>query len=120
MTIRKFYAINKTKNDVVNSEVGKIVQKYKIVDITKSALNVVNVFNPFHWIKKATYAIVSKLVFDKIALIIIATTGEEAYRIYSKKMFGKEDEVDSGISQIYDNLYKEIDEIYKKDKEKNK
>jgi hypothetical protein len=47
----------------------------------------------------------------KIGMAIIAITGEETYKIYSKKVFDEEKEIDSGFDDIYIEIASEMKKV---------
>ena len=44
---------------------------------------------------------------SKIGLSIIAIVGEETYKIYSKKVFNEEKNIDTGVQNLYDDVKEE-------------
>ena len=76
---------------VNNTKVVQTTKKYKVGKIVKSSIGVLNILNPFYWIKKATTKLVTKSIYKKIILIIISIVGEETYKIYSKQALKEQD-----------------------------
>lgn len=110
MTIRKIVELNQTKNKIEESRVIKTAQKTGVAKIAKSALKVINIANPFYWFKKATIDQVIKVIMVRIGLALIGITGEETYKIYSKKVFNKEKTIDTNVDELYQAFKDDIKE----------
>ena len=110
MTIRKIVELNQTKTKIEESRVVKTAQKSGVAKIAKSALKVINVANPFYWFKKATIDQVIKIIMVRIGLAVIGITGEETYKIYSKKVFNKEKTIDTNVDELYQAFKDDIKE----------
>jgi hypothetical protein len=41
---------------------------------------------------------------------MIAIVGEETYKIYSKKVFQKDEQIDSHVDDIYDDIHQTLEE----------
>ena len=41
-------------------------------------------------------------------MALIAITGEETYKIYSKKVFNQEKTIDTGVEDLYDEIKAEL------------
>ena len=51
------------------------------------------------------------LIVDKICIVIISIVGEETYKIYSKKVFNKEVEIDTNVDDEIEDLSASIKEV---------
>jgi hypothetical protein len=49
------------------------------------------------------------IIMIRIGLAIIAITGEETYKIYSKKVFNVEKTIDTGVDDIYNELTQDLE-----------
>ena len=58
--------------------------------------------NPIYWIKKGTVDQAIKIILRKISLNVIVITGEETYKIYSKKLFEVKPDDELSIEDLYD------------------
>lgn len=76
---------------VNNTQAVQVAKKYKVGKIVKTGGMILNVLNPFYWIKKGTTKLVTATLYKKIMLIIISIAGEETYKIYSKQAFKEQD-----------------------------
>ncbi len=65
---------------------------------------VLDVINPIKWGRKLIVDRVINLIIDHICLVIIAIVGEETYKIYSKKVFNKEVELDTGAGDLIEEM----------------
>ncbi|MBE0700845.1 MAG: hypothetical protein IH571_04075 [Acholeplasmataceae bacterium] len=108
VTINRIVEMNDMKTSFENTAIIKTAKKYKVASIAKSTFAVLNAVNPVYWIRRFTVQKATHIIMIKIGLAIIAITGEETYKIYSKKVFDVEKTLDSGIDQIYSELSKEL------------
>ncbi len=84
-------------------EESKAFQTTKTISQSLSkAKYVLDIINPLKWGRKLVVDRIINLIVDQICLAIIAVVGEETYKIYSKKVFHKEIEVDMGTEEIMD------------------
>lgn len=76
-------------------KVGKVANKIK---------NVVSIINPLNWGRRLIVDRIVNMIIDKICVVIISIVGEETYKIYSKKVFNKEVEIDTNVEAELDDL----------------
>lgn len=113
VTLRRIIEANDMKSSIENSKIVKTAKKYKVGEVTKATMTVLNAINPVYWIKRLTMDVVVDTIMVKIGLAIIAITGEETYKIYSKKVFNVDKTIDTGVDQIYEELSEELKEASK-------
>lgn len=75
--------------------------------------NVLNILNPLNWGRKLIVDNILNLILDKICLVIIAIVGEETYKIYSKKVFNTDVDIDTGTDAILDEVSESIKDAAK-------
>lgn len=63
---------------------------------------VLDIINPLKWGRKLIVDRIINLIVNQICLVIISIVGEETYKIYSKKVFNKEVELDTGTDDLLD------------------
>ncbi|MEZ0180236.1 hypothetical protein ['Camptotheca acuminata' phytoplasma] len=81
------------------------IKKYKKTNKFLGTIsNVVNLINPFHWTKKIFFKFFYNKIFNKIGEALILILGEEVYKIYSKKIF----ESDLDINDIFNELQNDL------------
>lgn len=107
-TIASIVEINDAKVKLENTKLAKAAKKYG--KVTNAAFVAVNAINPVYWFRKGTQSI-SNVFLLRIGLVLISITGEETYKIYSKKVFNEDKDIDTGIDSIYDELKKDIKEV---------
>ena len=105
-TISKIVEMNETKSKIENSAVVKTAMKYS--KVTNAAVQILNAANPVYWVRKLTVDKVVNTITLRIGLALIAVTGEETYKIYSKKVFNVEKSIETDIDQIYLDLKKDL------------
>lgn len=98
-------SLTETKGKVLDNPIIKTSKKYKIKSTLNSAKKVINLINPFWWAKKLVVNVSMNIVINKLALVIISIVGEEVYKVYSKKVFLEE----SNINSISEDEIKEIE-----------
>lgn len=110
MTIRRIVELNETKTKIEDSKVVKGAKKYKLGKVTSSILKTINLVNPFYWFRKLTVNKAIDIITVRIALSLIAITGEETYKIYSKKVFDVDKTFETNIDDLYEELRKDLEE----------
>lgn len=108
LTLRRLFTLNETKEKIDKNLIVKTSNKLKINEVVKNTMMTLNVVNPYYWFKRLVLNNVTGAVMVKLGLVIISLTGEETYKIYSKKVFEKEDALDSGIDKIYEDIEADI------------
>ncbi len=106
LTLTKIVEMNDTKSKIENNALVKTAKKYK--NVAKTTLAVINAVNPVWWFRKLTKEIAVNKVMIRIGMTLIAITGEETYKIYSKKVFDVEKTIDTGVDAIYEELNKDL------------
>lgn len=111
LTIARILSWSVTKKKIDESAIIKAGKKYKVEKLFKTTLNVLNIANPVYWFKKLVINTSLDLIIKKLCLVIIGIVGEETYKIYSKKVFNQEVDIDSLneeiLHEIKDDLNKE-------------
>ncbi len=89
----------------------KDIEESKAFQTTKSiteninkAKYVIDIINPLKWGRKLIVDKIINIIIDHICLVIIAITGEETYKIYSKKVFNKDIDIDTGTIDLIDEM----------------
>ena len=93
---------------IVNlSSKTKDIEESKAFQTTKTisenlnkAKYVLDIINPLKWGRKLIVDRIINLIVNQICLVIISIVGEETYKIYSKKVFNKEVEIDAGTEDL--------------------
>ncbi len=106
LTLTKIVEMNNTKTKIENNAIVKTAKKYG--NVAKATLAVVNAVNPVWWFRKVTKEVAVNQVLIRIGMTLIAITGEETYKIYSKKVFDVEKTIDTGVDAIYEALNNDL------------
>ncbi len=86
-------------------EESKAFQTTKTISQNLSkAKYVLDIINPIKWGRKLIVDRIINLIVDQICLVIISIVGEETYKIYSKKVFHKEIEIDAGTEDLIEEM----------------
>ncbi|MDV3166391.1 MAG: hypothetical protein Q8807_01785 ['Waltheria sp.' little leaf phytoplasma] len=100
MTLRQIMVL---KYKLINKKYLQKIQKTnKIMNFLSTSVNLIN---PFHWAKKLFLQRLYHILLDKIGLAIILISGEEVYKVYSKKIFVP----DQDLKLYLQNLKQELD-----------
>jgi len=109
LTLTKIVEMNETKTKIENNAIVKTAKKYG--NVAKATIAVINAVNPVWWFRKLTKEVAVNQVLIRIGMTIIAITGEETYKIYSKKVFDIEKTIDTGVDAIYEELNKDLKDV---------
>ncbi len=113
LTLSRIVEMNEVKTKIDNNPLIKTAVKYK--KVTKAAVTILNAVNPVYWGRRITQEVALNIIVVKIGLALIAITGEETYKIYSKKVFDEDLSIDMGVDSIYEDINKELDREDAKD-----
>ena len=106
MTLTKIVEMNEKKTKIESNKIFKVAKKYKpLIDISIAVLNAAN---PVYWIRRVTADVAINVIMIRIGMALIAITGEETYKIYSKKVFDMEKTIDVGVDDIYEELSRDL------------
>ena len=108
ITLRRLFTLNETKAKIDNNLIVKTSNKLKVNEIVKQSMMVLNVVNPLYWFRRLVLNNVTHVIMIKLGLVIISLTGEETYKIYSKKVFDQDATIDSGIEAIYKDIESDL------------
>jgi hypothetical protein len=108
ITLRRLITLNETKVKLDNNLIVKASSKLKINEIVKQSFMALNIVNPVYWFRRLVLNNVTNAVMIKLGLVVISLTGEETYKIYSKKVFDNVSTIDSGINSILDDIESEV------------
>ncbi len=88
------------KEKIEANSIVKATKKYKIKEALSATKKVINIVNPVKWAQKAIINTSINLGIKKLCLITIGIVGEETYKIYSKAVFDKVVEIDTGVDEM--------------------
>lgn len=118
MKVSDIISISLTSKNVISSKAFHVTK-----DIGKTAMTikkVVDVINPLNWVKRIVVNTATNIIMHKLFQVTLGILGEEAFKIYSKKVLNIELQADAGIDDIVNDLSSEIEkEINVKEKNKN-
>lgn len=101
ITLRRLFTLSEAKTKIDNNLLVKATNKLKVNEIIKQSMMVLNVVNPVYWFRRLVLNNVTHAIMIKLGLVVISLTGEETYKIYSKKVFNQDKTIDSGIEELY-------------------
>ena len=100
--------ISTKAKEIEQSEVFKT--GVKVSKVANKIKNVVSIINPLNWGRKLIVDKIINMILDKICVVIISIVGEETYKIYSKKVFNKDVEIDTDTEKEIADLSETIKE----------
>lgn len=106
-TLSKIVEMNDVKTKIDKNPVVKTAKKYQ--KVTKAAISIVNIVNLGYWVRRISQQVFFNKVMQKIGMAFIAITGEETYKIYSKKVFDEEKTLDTGVDAIYEDIKSDLE-----------
>jgi hypothetical protein len=95
------------KKLIEQSRAMKLNKKYKVDKVFKYSMMTLNAFNPVYWFRKLVINTSVDVITRRICVLIIGVVGEETTKIYSKKVFNKEDDlklVDEQLQAFFDGV----------------
>lgn len=108
--VTKFVQMYDKKKSIERNKVVRSLKKYKVDKAAKYTSMAVNAVNPVYWFRKAVIKTSVDAMTKKISVVIIGIVGEETVKVYSKKLFDKEldiDVVDEDVRQLQEGLIEE-------------
>ncbi|NLN50744.1 MAG: hypothetical protein GX149_03865 [Acholeplasmataceae bacterium] len=106
-TIAQIKSIYDVKTKIEETKIVEASKKVGAKKISKTVFGVLNVLNPAYWVKRLTVDKLYDIIIVRICLASIAIVGEETYKIYSKSVFKKPEELDVNIDELYEAIIKE-------------
>ncbi len=82
------------KKYVEESRVAKAVKRYRVGKVLKYGSMALNAVNPVYWFRKLVLNTSIDAMTRKLCVVIVGVVGEETAKVYSKKLFDKEVELD--------------------------
>jgi hypothetical protein len=110
-TIAQLFVLKDKQEALMNQKAVQLAQNNEVKSFGKTALTIINYFNPVYWIKKLFIDKTIKIVLDKVGLVVVNVVGEESYAIYSKKSELLEGAIDKDINTLYDEISSELKDI---------
>ena len=114
--VSQIIGMTEVKEKIEANSIVKATKKYKLIEAFNAAKSVINVVNPVYWARKFVVNKSIDFAIKKICLIVIATCGEETYKIYSKAVFDQVVEIDSGIDDIVNDIQNDLNEMEEESK----
>lgn len=108
LKVSQIIGITEVKEKIEANSIVKATKKYKIMEALGAAKSVLNAVNPVYWARKIFVNKALNFTIKKLCLIVIATCGEETYKIYSKAVFDKVVDIDSGIDSLVDDIQNDL------------
>lgn len=104
-------SLGDAKKVIDASSLMKLTKKYKLRRVFSFFKGALNIVNPVYWIKRIVVNTSLDFAIKKICLAVIGIVGEETYKIYSKRVFDKEMEINTGVEDIILEVSNDLKEI---------
>lgn len=82
------------KNSFGEGKVAQTMKKYKVAHVAKLGVKMLKSKKQHHYIRSAIFSATTEIASAKISDVIIGIVGEETTKVYSKKLFDKDIELD--------------------------
>lgn len=109
LKISTIVGFTEVKEKIESSSVVKATKKYKIMEALSATKKVINIVNPVYWARRLIINTSINVVVKRLCLIMISVVGEETYKIYSKSVFDREVQIDTGIKDIVSDIEKDLE-----------
>jgi len=107
----KFMEMIELKRKLDNNQFMQMMRSDAVQKTVKSALHVVNLFNPVYWFRRIIIKTSVDVLNKRIGKTILAIVAEESSRIYSKKAFDSDIDYDL-VNRAMERLeLEDIDEV---------
>jgi len=113
--ISTILSLNDVKTKIDSSALMKATKKYKLKKVFKTALGIINLFNPVYWVRKIVINSSLDFVTKKLCKALIGIVGEETYNVYSKRVFNEDKSIDVGVSELVDSASNDLKDIDEKE-----
>ena len=110
--VTRFVQMYDKKKSIDRNKVVKSLKKYKVDKVAKYGSMALNAVNPVYWFRKAVIKTSMDAMTKKISVVVIGIVGEETVKVYSKKLFDKEVElevVDDDVKQLQEGTFEDDD-----------
>lgn len=104
-------ALGDAKKIIEESSLMKMTKKYKLksfFSVIKGALNIVN---PLYWARRIFINTALDVAVNKLCLSVIGIVGEETYKIYSKRVFEEERNIDTNVDAIINSIENDLVDV---------
>ncbi len=109
LKISTIVSFTEVKEKIEANSIVKATKKYKIMEALSATKKVINIVNPVYWARKFLIDTTLSVVIKKLCLVLIGVVGEETYKIYSKSVFDREVEIDTGVNEIVSDIEADLE-----------
>lgn len=109
LKITNIVGFTEVKEKIESNSIVKATKKYKVMEALSATKKVINIVNPVYWARKFFINTTINMVIKKLCIVMIGVVGEETYKIYSKSVFDKEVELDTGVQELVDDIKADLE-----------
>ena len=103
--------LSDAKKVIDDSALMKVTKKYKLVKVFNKIKGALNIFNPIYWVRRSVINTSLDFATKKLCIALLGIVGEELYKIYSKRVFDEEIEIDTNVEEIANNINEHLADI---------
>lgn len=108
ISISQIFNILDAKRKIDENKAVKTLKKAKVGKIKNAIMTALKIINPITWLKKLVVSSTINFAIRKMSLLVVDIVAEETNKIYSKKIFNKEQKLQYlEIEQMLEELDKE-------------
>ncbi len=108
LKIATIYHITTTTKNIYDSSAAKYAREKELNKKRRLIVGALNIINPFYWVRSFVVNKSFDIIVSKVCLATIAIVGEETYKVYSKKVFDKETDLDTNVDDIENSIKEDI------------
>ena len=104
-------ALGDAKKIIEESSLMKMTKKYKLKSFFSAITGALNIINPLYWARRIFINKVLDVAVNKLCLSVIGIVGEETYKIYSKRVFEEERNIDTNVDAIISSIEDDLVDV---------
>ncbi len=108
LKISTIYHITTTTKNIYDSSAAKYAREKELNKKRRLIVGALNIINPFYWVRSFVVNKSFDIIVSKVCLATIAIVGEETYKVYSKKVFDKETDINTNVDDIENSIREDI------------
>ena len=104
-------ALGDAKKIIEESSLMKMTKKYKLKSFFSAIKGALNIVNPLYWARRIFINTALDVAVNKLCLSVIGIVGEETYKIYSKRVFEEERNIDTNVDAIINSIENDLVDV---------
>lgn len=104
-------SLGDAKKFIEDSPLMKVTKKYKIKQVLGKIFGFLNLLNPVYWVRRLAVNTTLDIAVNKLCLVVIGIVGEEVYKIYSKRVFDEERNIDTKVDELVKSMEDDLGNV---------